>query len=153
VAGFGAKGQKTEAMVSRIASDLGVKNFLDYGAGKCTLAQVLPQFVVDCYDPAIPGLDDPPEPHRLVVCTDVLEHIEPEHIRDVIADLARVTQEVLYVTIHTAQSLKTLADGRNAHLSQHPVWWWVRELDPYFDLVTVGLYNFVCSGIFQRRKR
>ncbi len=63
------------------------------------------------YDPAVAGKDLPPEPADLVVCTDVLEHIEPDCLDDVLSDLARLTKKVLLVNISTRPAVKVLADG------------------------------------------
>jgi hypothetical protein len=70
---------------------------LDCGCGKETLANELPQFTVHRYDSAIPDLDSPPEPHDLVICTNLLEHVEHEFVAMVIDDLARVTNKTLFV--------------------------------------------------------
>jgi hypothetical protein len=65
-------------------------SYLDHGSGKETLANALPQFTVRGYDPAIPDLDTHPEPHDLFICTDVLEHVEPEFVDMVIDDKAGI---------------------------------------------------------------
>jgi len=59
-----------------------------------------------------------------VVCGDVLEHVEPECLDDVLAELRRVTQEVGLFVVHLTAAKKTLPDGRNAHLIQQPADWW-----------------------------
>src|SRR5688572_8095812 len=56
---------------------------LDYGCGKGQLRQRVGECVAE-YDPAVPGKDADPEPADLVVCSDVLEHIEPENLNDVL---------------------------------------------------------------------
>jgi hypothetical protein len=108
---------------------------LDYGCGKQTLKALLP-YVVG-YDPCIPGLDDPPSPADLVVCTDVLEHIEPTCLAAVLDDLQRVTGSALFATIATGPAKKFLADGRNAHLIQKPIEWWLPKFWYRFDLQMV----------------
>jgi len=102
-------------------------DILDYGCGKRTLEEAL-GFPIANYDPAIPGLDGTPEPHDLVVCTDVLEHIEPECLDDVLADIRRCTKLSAFVSICLAPSLKVLADGRNAHLILESKEWWLKKL-------------------------
>jgi hypothetical protein len=154
--GYGAKGHKFADMVAQLASKLGVPGFLDYGCGKCTLAQSLPQFRVISYDPCIPGLDRYPEPSDLVVCTDVLEHIEPQHLQDVIDDLARLTNKILFATVHMGKARKDLPDGRNAHLLIKPVWWWIFQLYEYFDVSRLECRNDkdvggIFIGIFEKR--
>jgi hypothetical protein len=98
---------------------------LDYGCGKQILSlQLGPAYRVANYDPCIEGLDTPPQPHPIVVCTDVLEHVEPEFVTDVLKDLRRLTEKIAFLSICSVPALKTLSDGRNAHLSQHPPQWW-----------------------------
>ena len=113
------------APVVRQLSESGRLPILDYGCGKGTLKTALGlAYKVTEYDPAIEGKDTPPEPHPVVVCSDVLEHIEPECLEAVIDDLARVTTETSLFVVHTGPALKTLPDGRNAHLIQQgPTFW------------------------------
>lgn len=106
---------------------------LDYGCGKSALANALP-FAIDEYDPAIPGKEVSPKPADLVVCTDVLEHIEPERLHYVLTDLQRCVKQVGYFVIHTGPSTKTLADGRNSHLIQQGRQWWKAQLRQFFHL-------------------
>lgn len=102
-------------------------DILDYGCGKQTLSRKLGANVTD-YDPCIPGLDAVPEPHDFLVCLDVLEHIEPEYLDNVLADLKRVTKRIGYLRICTRKAKKTLSDGRNAHLIIETQDWWLAKL-------------------------
>ena len=114
----------------RELSDWGRKAILDFGAGKCTLAARLgPGYRVTNYDPCIEGLDATPPPHPVVVCGDVLEHVEPEMLDNVLAELRRVTQDVALLVVHLTAAKKTLPDGRNTHLIQQPAEWWHAKLN------------------------
>ena len=84
--------------------------------------------VVTNYDPCIEGLDTPPEPHDVVACTDVLEHIEIDCLPAVLADLRRLSRRAAFLTIATGPAKKYLADGRNAHLIQQGSKWWIPKL-------------------------
>lgn len=121
---YGAGGHRWADEVIRHA---GTHDVLDYGCGKGTLQQAL-GFVISEYDPAIPGKDGEPEPAGFVVCTDVLEHIEPEQLTAVLADLRRVTRYRGLFVIATRPANKTLPDGRNAHLIQESTAWWLGQL-------------------------
>ena len=69
------------------------------------------------YDPSIPGLDSYPEgKFDLVVCTDVLEHVEPQFITSTLDELWKMTGKVALLTFALRESNKTLPDGRNTHL-------------------------------------
>jgi len=65
----------------------------------------------------------------------VLEHIEPDLLDNVLDDLKRVTAGKGIFTVHTGEAVKTLPDGRNAHLIQQPPEWWLPGLIERFDLV------------------
>lgn len=131
---YGVGGGKHADTVKKLVATLKPPvSVLDYGCGKGYLAKALP-FAIWEYDPAVPGKEEPPRPADLVVCTDVLEHVEPEKIAHVLWHLATVTRQVGYFVIHTGPSMKTLADGRNSHLLQRDREWWSRELRRYFKV-------------------
>lgn len=134
---YGTSGKQWAAKVARLARQVGATSILDYGCGKQTLKAALPDWRVIGYDPAVPGLDTPPHPADLVVCTDVLEHVEPEHIDAVLDDLCRLAQKAAFVTVATRPAVKTLADGRNAHLTVQPLAWWRTSFETRFDIVEV----------------
>lgn len=118
-------------IVTNIVNSAEVDELLDYGCGKGRLAGALkPQkaLAVYGYDPGIEGLDSSPDPTEMVVCIDVLEHVEPDHIDDVLDDLKRVTMRLGFFSIHTGPAIKVLSDGRNAHLIQEDYTWWMPKL-------------------------
>lgn len=123
---FGAEGYLWGYLVAGIARVEGCESVLDYGCGKGTLAKYLQRIVpVQEYDPGVPGKDTPPaEPSDLVACLDVLEHVEPDCVDDVIRDLARLVGKRLFVVISTKPSKRLMADGRDTHLSLHDDAWW-----------------------------
>lgn len=90
----------------------------------------------------------------MVACIDVLEHIEPEYLDEVINDLIRLTQGVCFLSIHTGPAIKVLSDGRNAHLTQQPMKWWIPKLWDRFELQTVqvtGPHGFFVVGLAKSR--
>lgn len=116
---YGTSGHNWREAVREL-SDYGRLAILDYGCGKMTLAKALgPAYRVTNYDPCIAGLDIPPEPRDVVVCGDVMEHVEPEYLADVLADVRRLTRHKALFVIGMVPASKTLADGRNAHISLH----------------------------------
>lgn len=122
---YGVSGHKWAPMVKQLAG--GSTDILDFGCGKRTLEKAL-GFSIQNYDPCIPGLDATPEPASVVVCGDVLEHIEPECLDDVLDELRRLIREVGLFTIATGPAKKYLPDGRNAHLIQEGAQWWIPKI-------------------------
>jgi hypothetical protein len=82
----------------------------------------------------VPEWSKPPQPCRFVACIDVLEHIEPDLIDNVLDDLKRVTAGVGFFSVGTGPARKVLADGRNAHLIQKPAAWWLPKFMDRFEL-------------------
>ncbi len=123
-------------LVETMKKDKGVGELptvLDYGCGKGFLAEEL-DFPIWEYDPAILGKERLPKPADIVICTDVLEHIEPSTLDAVLDDLRRVTKKVGVFCICTSPAFKKLADGSNVHQIVMPKTWWQMKLAEYFEL-------------------
>lgn len=147
---YGISSEIYAPIVAQIVGMLRVSELLDYGAGKGRLKPALENILkrpltVHHYEPSRQEWAAPPAPCKFVACIDVLEHIEPELIDNVLDDLARVVSVFGMFTVHTKPALKVLPDGRNAHLIQQPAIWWLQKFDERFDLVT---YNRLDSGGF-----
>jgi hypothetical protein len=128
-------------LVADVLNAVGADELLDYGAGKGRLGATLKQhmqrpLVIHHYDPAVPKWSALPKPCKFVACIDVLEHIEPDLIDNVLDDLARVTIGVGVFTVQTGQAVKVLPDGRNAHLIQQLPAWWLPKIIERFELIT-----------------
>ncbi len=134
---YGSNGHRYASQIRELAEAIGTKDILDYGCGKRTLEDALTGFDVKNYDPAFEELSKSPEPADLVVCGDVLEHIEPECLEAVLDDLKRVTRKCLFATIATRPAAKTLPDGRNTHLIQQDLRWWLPKIWERFTLGSV----------------
>lgn len=138
--GYGTKGRKWAVHVDHVACHYHWPTILDYGAGQGSLVQELRrmgwQHLAE-YDPAVDQKDGPPSPADLVVCTDVLEHIEPDLVDNVLADLGRLALRGLFVVISLVPTAKTLSDGRQAHISLHAASWWADKLSEHFTLLEV----------------
>ena len=134
---YGTKGDKWASVVMQICSKVKTASILDYGAGQQMLAAALPALNVQSYDPAVPEISEPPDPADLVVCTDVLEHIEPGCLNNVLEDLQRLTIKTVFLVIATRPALKTLPDGRNAHLIVQDAQWWLTRLLRLWTVMSV----------------
>lgn len=131
---YGTSGKKYADLILTTMDLMNVESVLDYGCGKHSLRDALEEerpasaAKLREYDPCVPGYDGTPQPAELVICTDVLEHIEPDCLDDVLDDLRRCTLKRCMLIIATVRAKKTLADGRNAHLIVRPVPWWLPRL-------------------------
>lgn len=130
--GYGVQGQYHVPQV-RLLAQLLSRDILDYGCGKRLIERGL-GFPIQNYDPGVLGLEQPPRPANFVVCLDVLEHIEPDCLDAVLADLVRVTLRAGYFTVSTVPARKSLPDGRNAHLIVEGHDWWERTLRRFFRI-------------------
>lgn len=133
-AAYGSRGFNWAFMVAGIAQLEMCKTVLDYGCGKGTIGKSFREAglnIVTDYDPAIKGKDALAKPADLTVCVDVMEHIEPDCLDAVIADLARVTRKILFVAISTIPSKRTMSDGRNTHLIVQGDEWWRGQFERF----------------------
>jgi 2-polyprenyl-3-methyl-5-hydroxy-6-metoxy-1,4-benzoquinol methylase len=125
---YGVNGSKWAGLVNDVYSNYGCTSVLDYGCGKGTLGLSLPALMIDGYDPAIPGKDADPDPADLVVCGDVMEHVEEECVDEVLDHIQSLARKVVIFVISTRKAIKTLPDGRNAHITIKNGNWWLERL-------------------------
>lgn len=133
---YGMGGSKHANYVIELSKLNKTTDILDYGAGKMMLQKSLP-FPIFNYDPAIPEISQYPRPAAIVICTDVLEHIEPDRLKFVLEDLKSLTKEVGYFVVSTRKAAKTYANGKNAHLIVQGKDWWEKQLKKYFEIGTI----------------
>lgn len=142
---FGTIAEKYAPMIGKIMDKLEVTHLLDYGCGSnLSLMKTLKvghKFKYQAYDPCVERFSAPPVPAEMVVCLDVLEHIEPDCIDDVLDHLQEMTEAVGVFTVCTVAAHKTLPDGRNAHLLQMPPEWWLPRIMCRFNLQTYQNMN------------
>jgi len=128
------------SLVADVIRENDVKEMLDYGAGKGRLEQKLREILPDCptiqnYDPAVPEWAAPPAPREFVTCIDVLEHIEPACLENVLDDLERLTLRLGLFAVQNGTARRILPDGRNAHLIQEPPRFWLTKFMERFELL------------------
>lgn len=134
--GYGGRGSKWAEVVLELAAMYQCETVLDYGCGQGSLAAAIAasssQVDVSEYDPAIEGKDKPPNgKFDLVVCTDVLEHIESDKIHAVMRHLASLTGRAIFVVISLVETNKRLSDGRQAHILIRSEDWWKVMFDSH----------------------
>jgi len=136
---YGMASVEYAQLVAKFIESTESTEILDYGAGKGRLGMALRQHIqrpltIYHYDPAIPQWSMPPDPCGFVACIDVLEHIEPHLLDNVLDDLQRVVAGAGVFTVHCYPAAKVLPDGRNAHLIQQPSSWWLPKFLARFEL-------------------
>jgi hypothetical protein len=129
---YGTSSRKRSKDILAALQSVDGEDILDYGCGKGMLKEAIGGNCVREYDPAISGKDGEPEPADLVVCTDVLEHIEPDCIDDVLLHIRTKTKKAFYFTVNLVPARKTLADGRNAHILLESASWWREKIGKFF---------------------
>jgi hypothetical protein len=132
--GWGVTGWKHAPRVHDLAVAQGVQSLLDYGAGRGSLGhwfdQHAPETVIERreYEPGIARLSTEPQPAELVVCVDVMEHIEPDCMDAVLDHIQSLATRCVYFNISCRPAGRILSDGRNAHLVVKPQSWWRKQL-------------------------
>lgn len=115
------------------------KNALDYGCGKGAILSHLknnyPNTLWTGYDPAVPmfAIQLQHAKFDCVFCNDVLEHIEPEWLNTVLADISRLAEKNIWLRIDTLPARKKLPDGRNAHLILESKEWWENKITNFIQ--------------------
>ena len=144
---YGVASLKYGHLVGEIVNTLEITHLLDYGCGrqknllKALAGRVNHKFTYQAYDPAVEECASAPVPAQMVACIDVLEHIEPDLLDNVLDHLASLTELVLLATVHTGPAGKVLSDGRNAHLIQQPMEWWLPKFISRFELQTAQVIS------------
>lgn len=141
--------------IGEFIESLDCKSILDFGCGKgnqyhiekiheTNFRGVMPSL----YDPAVEQYSVLPDgTFDAVMSTDVLEHIEEEDLDDVFKLLYSKANKFVYHGIANFPAVVTLPDGRNAHVIQQPLDWWIEKILPHADKFTViFVYNKTCKG-------
>ena len=137
--GYGGRGYVWTSTVLEIADRYQAMSILDYGAGSRTLGnalrQVAPNKSIREYDPAIEGINEMPDFADLVNCTDVLEHIQPRYLMNVLAHIRGLARKAAFLVIATRPANKLLPNGKNAHLIiEDDAWWRAKILEAGFTI-------------------
>ena len=110
-------------------------SLLEYGCGKGALKQSLINLNVHEYDPCIEGKDSDPIACDMLTCLDVMEHIEPDCLDNVLAHIKTKFNKVAFITVSLIPAQAILADGRNAHILLKPVEWWLTRFKEDFEVI------------------
>lgn len=157
--GFGI-GSVTSKHYPRICSYFDswkIETVLDYGCGKGNFIQHcktnFPNVTVSGFDVASDEFSTlPAAPSDLVVCLDVLEHVEFGTLSNVFADIRRQSKRYFICSVANYAAGKTLPDGRNAHVTQLPFGNWFDYISIFFQVqkfVRTGINEglFICTKL------
>lgn len=136
---YGVASIQYAPIVTQYLNRLGVTELLDYGAGKCRLFDAIKPdhaMKLQAYDPGVLKLSGDPTPMQMVACIDVLEHVEPHLLDNVLDHIKELAVEYVFLSIHTGPAVKVLSDGRNAHLIQEGPEWWLPKIMERWGLQT-----------------
>ncbi len=136
---YGFHGWRRARKVTKLVRQYGAECVLDYGCGKRTLWRACRRRLDgkvrwQNYDPCIEGLDAAPSPADLVICCDVLEHVEPDCLDEVLDDLRRLSKKAVLLAVATGPGNRTLPDGRNTHLIIESAEWWLPRILQRFQM-------------------
>jgi hypothetical protein len=124
-----------------IIKENNIKSILDYGCGKAKFHPLLfnniklPGSPMDInitpYDPAVPQYSNKPnDKYDLVLCIDVMEHIQEDKVDEVLQDIFNYSNRV-FLTITCYEATQVLTNGKNAHYTIKEPDWWKEKLKPY----------------------
>ena len=120
----GASLKKHIPKINRIITEKNIESVLDYGCGKAMFHHRL-RVEPHKFDPGYPPYSEKPTGNfELVICTDVMEHVEEEFVSKVFVEIFHYATKHVYLHIATKKAVKTLPDGRNAHVTIKPENWW-----------------------------
>lgn len=149
---YGVASLSFAPIIADFIRQTGVNSVSDYGAGKKNLLVGLQNAGISHieYFPYDPVFEEYGEPRcaDLVCCIDVLEHVEPDKLDDVLVDLSKITLNFGFFSIHMGPAGKALSDGRNAHLIQEPSSWWLPRLSQYFEILHLQSHQMMGDGIW-----
>lgn len=121
-------------------------SLIDYGCSKGHLIAAIAEKYEGCrvagYDPGLPEFENLPEGEfDVLISTDVLEHIEPEHIDATLQEINKLFTKAAYLIIASYPAKKYLPDGRNAHLIIENADWWRNRLQKNIAGAIVEFYE------------
>lgn len=113
---------------------------LDYGAGNGDMVDAMNDIFKICtadgYDPfhdRWAGKEDVAV-HDIVLCTDVMEHVEEQCVENTIRWIANHSRYGAMFVICVEQAFKHLPNGQNAHVTIKNAYWWRQKLEERFKI-------------------
>jgi len=135
---FDHKPNRWQDKVERLYHQTNSKSVIDYGCGIMASLSEFSDLPIINYDPGVPAYSQLPPPADLVVCLDVLEHVEPDCMEHVLNHVILLAQKALFVTISTQESTKLLPNGAPWHCFVRDKHWWREKLHSFTEEAAMG---------------
>lgn len=136
IGNWGMVGILNKDLIISKCNELKITKILDYGCGQGLLKKGLePNIFVTNYDPGIPEWSILPEVHELVVCFDVLEHVEEQYVSNVLDHISTLTRQLTLITVSTTKAKRILNNGQNAHITIKSIEWWEEKFLEHFNII------------------
>ena len=142
---WGGTGRRHADEILELAKQFRCFDALDYGSSdhedclKRHFQRNYPgQLLFYEYDPAIPHKSALPSPKDMLVCTDVLEHIEPDKLDNVLLHMKNCMRKCGFFVISTIPAKAVLPNGVNAHLIIEDKKWWRAKVSNFFGIHQMG---------------
>lgn len=140
--GFGGK-SKNLGKFNKYIEEWQPTSVIDYGCGKGGILSDLQtkyrHIKFQGYDPAVLMFSNLPTQADCVFSNDVLEHIEPDYLNEVLEHINSLSTMYVWLRIDTMPARKRLSDGRNAHLILEDQKWWTEQVRKNIEGIIV--YN------------
>lgn len=160
---FGAGGitVKHYPLIKNLILQNNVGSILDYGCGKGHFIEYvktnMPGVRIEGFDVASEQYAKLPEgKFDLVVCLDVMEHVEFGALSHVLSEIRQRAGKIFVCSVANYPAKKKLSDGRNAHVTQLPFGYWFTLLSGFFKVLKFTVTGegdqeaiFICSKLRQ----
>lgn len=142
--------QHTEA-IGRLVRETSSETLLDYGSGAGD-QYLEPYEIHKRWGVARPRLFDPSFSHTSaipigtfhgVICSDVLEHIPAVNVDWLIGRLFDLSERFVFASVCCRPARKTFEDGRNLHISLHPIDWWRGKFEWHARKAATSIWELV----------
>ena len=129
---------KAFRVIDRLIIKYKIKSIIDYGCGKGDLIfnikEKYPEIEVFGFDPGNPDFAIlPTKQYQMIITSDVMEHIEPRFLNNVLEHINSLFTDIGYFYIATSPSKKDLSNGRNAHLIVAGPDYWREKIEKKID--------------------
>jgi Glycosyltransferase family 29 (sialyltransferase)/Methyltransferase domain len=98
---------------------------------------------------SLASLEDLTNHYNCAICSDVMEHIPPEHVDSVLASMSKLNADIFYFAISTRKSVFLDNNGENLHLTVLPAHDWRNKILANFIILNEETSGslWICKAI------